>query len=215
MEQEFAARGIEGHTSAEVDKVGEDAVRYTDGTARPFDLLIAFPPYVAAVDHPDLPHDDRGFLRTLSATRQVQGHPQIYAPGDAGDFPVKQAFLAFLQADAVADHIDTVVALELPYRPSPFEPVSMCVTEMPDKATFAQVPLEETRDPALPVRASADAGDLYRVGTSPLWRLGKKALGVYLPVRFRAGRPFPGGRPWQAMQLALDGMCRTLATGPS
>ncbi len=35
----------------------------------------------------------------------MTGHPDIYAPGDAGDFPVKQAFLAFLQADAVADHI--------------------------------------------------------------------------------------------------------------
>jgi hypothetical protein len=77
------------------------------------------------------------------------------------------------------------------------------------------VPLEETGDPSLPVRVAADAGDRYRVGTSPLWRLGKKALGLYLPVQFRAGRPVHSGRPWQAMQLALDGMSRTLATGPS
>ena len=52
-----------------------------------------------------LPSDDRGFLATEPATRQVVDHPDIYAPGDAGDFPVKQAFLAFLQADTVAEHI--------------------------------------------------------------------------------------------------------------
>ena len=33
----------------------------------------------------------------------------------------------------------------------------------------------------------------YRVGVSPLWRLGKKTLGVYLPLRFRRGRPFHAG----------------------
>ncbi|MGW7447086.1 NAD(P)/FAD-dependent oxidoreductase [Kitasatospora sp. NPDC054795] len=213
VEHEFTARGIRGHTSAVVDKVGHDEVRYADGTVRPYDLLVTFPPYVAAVDYPGLPHDDRGFLQTLSVTRQVHGHPRIYAPGDAGDFPVKQAFLAFLQAHAVAEHITTVVDPALLARPRPFEPISMCVMEMLDKATFAQVPLEETGDPAHPVRVAADAGDRYRVGTSPLWRLGKKALGLYLPVQFQAGRPFHSGRPWQVMQLALNGMSRTLASG--
>ncbi|MFE5587582.1 NAD(P)/FAD-dependent oxidoreductase [Kitasatospora sp. NPDC056531] len=214
VEHEFTARGIEGHTSAVVDKVGDAEVRYADGSVRPFDLLVAFPPYVAAVDYSGLPRDDRGFLRTLTVTRQVHGHPQVYAPGDAGDFPVKQAFLALLQAHAVAEHITTVVDPELLARPRPFVPLSMCVMEMLDKATFAQVPLEETGDPNRPVRVAADAGDHYRVGTSPLWRLGKKAIGLYLPVRFRAGRPFHSGRPWRAMELALDGMSRTLATGP-
>ncbi|MFJ2805901.1 hypothetical protein [Kitasatospora sp. NPDC087271] len=81
VDHEFAARGIEGHTSAVVDEVGDTEVRYTDGTARSFDLLVAFPPYVAAVDYPGLPHDDLGFLNTLSVTRQVRGHPQIDAAG--------------------------------------------------------------------------------------------------------------------------------------
>jgi sulfide:quinone oxidoreductase len=43
--------------------------------------------------------------------------------------------------------------------------------------------------------------------------LGKKSLGIYLPLQFRAGRPFHGGRAWQAMEVALHGMSRTLATG--
>ncbi|MFD0274229.1 NAD(P)/FAD-dependent oxidoreductase [Kitasatospora sp. NPDC127111] len=212
--REFTHRGIHGHTDAVVSKVAAGEAAYTDGTTRPFDLLVAFPPYVAAVDYPGLAGDDRGFLTTEPATRRAPAHPEVYAPGDAGDFPVKQAFLAFLQADAVADDIAAAIDPTALRRPRPFVPTSMCVMEMFDKATFAQVPLEATGDPLPVVRVAADAGDAYRVGTSPLWRLGKKALGLYLPLQFRAGRPFHQGRPWQAMQLALDGMSRTLASGP-
>jgi len=210
---EFAARGIEGHTDAVVTKVLPDEVVYADDSVREYDHLVSFPPYVSAVSYPALPSDDRGFVMTDLATRQVQAHPGVYAPGDAGDFPVKQAFLAFLQADAVADDIAAQVAPGTVKQARPFEPTSMCVMEMFDKATFAQVPLELTGDPASPVRVVATAADQYRVGVSPLWRLGKKSLGIYLPLQFRAGRPFHGGRAWQAMEVALHGMSRTLATG--
>jgi sulfide:quinone oxidoreductase len=44
---------------------------------------------------------ERGFIEA----RQVASHDDVYAPGDAGDFPIKQAVLAFLQADAVAGHV--------------------------------------------------------------------------------------------------------------
>ena len=126
--------------------------------------------------------DERGFIQTEQATRQVVGAPDIYAPGDAGDFPVKQAFLAFLQADTVAEHVAAdggAHAFE-----TPFDPVSMCIMEMFDKATFAQVPVELTGDPARPVRVRPDADGDYKVGTSPLWRLGKKMLGFSVPMRF-------------------------------
>jgi NADPH-dependent 2,4-dienoyl-CoA reductase/sulfur reductase-like enzyme len=168
---------------------------------------------VSAVSCPALPSDERGFVVTDLATREVQARPGVYAPGDAGDFPVKQAFLAFLQADAVADDIAAQVAPGTVKHARPFEPTSMCVMEMFDKATFAQVPLELTGDPASPVHVVEAAADQYRVGVSPLWRLGKKSLGVYLPLQFRAGRPFHGGRAWQAMEIALRGMSRTFATG--
>jgi sulfide:quinone oxidoreductase len=210
---EFAARGIEGHTDAVVTKVLPDEVVYADDSVREYDHLVSFPPYVSAVSYPALPSDDRGFVVTDLATRQVQAHPGVYAPGDAGDFPVKQAYLAFLQADAVADDIAAQVAPSTVKQARPFEPTSMCVMEMFDKATFAQVPLELTGDPASPVHVVEAAADQYRVGVSPLWRLGKKSLGVYLPLQFRAGRPFHGGRAWQAMEIALRGMSRTLATG--
>jgi sulfide:quinone oxidoreductase len=207
--EEFASRGIEGHTGWRVAEVAAEEARYENGERERFDLLIAFPPYVAAVDYPGLPADDRGFLETEPASRRVKGFGDIYAPGDAGDFPVKQAFLAFLQADAVAADITARVREGVPE--VTFDPVSMCVMEQFDKATFAQVPLQTTGDPTRPVVVRPDANGAYRVGVSPVWRLGKKMLGLYLPMRFKAGQPFHAGAPWKAMEVGLKGMSATLA----
>jgi hypothetical protein len=87
----------------------------------------------------------------------------------------------------------------------------MCVMEELDTATFAQVPLVVTGDPARPVAVRADANGSYRVGVSPAWRLGKKLLGLYLPFRFRAGLPFHAGPAWAAMDMGLKGMAGVLA----
>ncbi|WP_436498305.1 NAD(P)/FAD-dependent oxidoreductase [Actinokineospora sp. HUAS TT18] len=206
---EFADRGIAGRTGAAVDKVADRQVLFTDGQEQEYDLLVTFPPYTAAVRYDGLAADDRGFLTCDNSTRAVVGHPEIFAPGDAGDFPVKQAFLAFLQADAVADAISAQILGTAPG--AGFEPTSMCVMEMFDKATFAQVPLTVTGDPAAPVIVDGDKPDDYRVGVSPIWRLGKKALGLYLPLRFRRGLPFHSGMPWRAMDVALRVGARTLA----
>lgn len=210
---EFAQRHIAGQTGMVVDKVSPHEVVFGNDTAYEYDVLVSFPPYVAAMTYPGLPADDRGFLTTESATRQVSGIPDVYAPGDAGDFPVKQAFLAFLQADAVADDIANDIAPRARRKLRPFDPVSMCVMEMFDKAAFAQVPLEITGDSTRPVQVRSDAYGDYRVGLSRLWRLGKKSLGIYLPTQFGAGRPFHGGHAWQVMELGLKVMSRGLATG--
>jgi sulfide:quinone oxidoreductase len=207
--EEFSERGIDGHTDEVVSEVSAGTVRYADGSARDFDELIAFPPYTAGVRYSALPSDDRGFLYTQPDTRQVAGHPDIYAPGDAGEFPVKQAFLAFLQADAVAEHIGSQVTGK-PFATA-FDPVSMCVMEMFDKATFAQVPLRLTGDPARPVEVRPDADGEYKVGTSVMWRLGKKVLGFSVPMRFAAGEPFHAGKAWQLMDVGLKGMAGMLA----
>jgi sulfide:quinone oxidoreductase len=206
---EFAERGIEGHTEELVEKITDGEVVYQDGSTRRFDELISFPPYTAAHTYDGLPADDRGFLACDLRTRQVDGHPDVYAPGDAGDFPVKQAFLAFLQADAVAEHLASRIGGHA--FSHPFDPVSMCVMEMFDTATFAQVPLRLTGNPADPVEVRPDADGDYKVGVSPMWRLGKKMLGVYLPMRFRAGEPFHAGTGWQLMDVGLKGMSGVLA----
>jgi sulfide:quinone oxidoreductase len=206
---EFAKRGISGHTDWVLNRVSESTAHFANGESVAFDLLVAFPPYVAAVRYEGLPRDERGFLKTELDSRRVEGQERIYAPGDAGDFPVKQAFLAFLQGDATAE----AIAAEVEARDAAqaFDPVSMCVMEEFDKATFAQVPLTVTGDPLRPVAVRAGADDAYKVGVSPLWRIGKKMLGIYLPFRFRAGQPFHAGPPWRAMELGLKGMSAALA----
>jgi len=199
---EFAERGIVGKRRAEVRSVEKDRVTFADGTHAGFDLLVSFPPYVAAQRFDALPSDDRGFLRCDARTRQVEGQPDVYAVGDAGDFPIKQAFLALLEADTVGEHVAQRLLGEEPT--AVFDPVSMCIMEELDKATFAQVPLELTSDPDAPVAVRAGAEDKYRVGTGMLWRVGKKMLGAAIPERFLAGRPFHAGTTWAMMHTGLE-----------
>ncbi len=201
---EFHARGIEGKTRVVARSVDRSQVLHADGSAMPYDLLVSFPPYVAGQRFDTLPCDDRGFLRVDERTRQVQGYPDIYAVGDAANFPVKQAFLALLQADVAAEHIAERVLGEQPA--AAFDPVSMCIMEQFDKATFAQVPLRLTGDPSLPVAVRDDGDDLYRVGTGSVWRVGKKMLGAAIPERFAAGRPFHAGATWAVMEAGLKVM---------
>jgi len=206
---EFQRRGITGHPRYAVQRVEKGAVTYQNGETLPYDLLVSFPPYVASTPFPSLPSDERGFIAAELATRQVKGHPDIYVAGDAGDFPVKQAFLAFLQADAVADHIASrVLGTKAEH---PFVPVSMCVMEQLDKATFAQVPLHLTGLPERPVEVLEEDSRLYKVGSGAAWRLGKKMLGLYLPWRFGAGQPFHAGLPWKGMELGLKAMSGIMA----
>jgi sulfide:quinone oxidoreductase len=206
---EFERRVVAGHTGYFAERVEEGQVRYANGEVLPYDLLVAFSPYVAQVSHPTFPGDDRGFIQTDLATRQVEGHPDVYAVGDAGDFPVKQAFLAFLQADAAAEHL---AARILGTEPEiAFEPTSMCVMEQFDKATFAQVPLKLTGVPEKPVEVDPAGLDAYKVGSYAAWRLGKKALGYYLPFRFALGNPFHAGIPWKGMEMGLKGMSSLMA----
>jgi sulfide:quinone oxidoreductase len=204
VSKEFAERGITGTTSAIVCAVQPKRAVFTNGTEDAFDLLVSFPPYVAAQRFDSLPSDDRGFLQVDTQTRQVKDYPDVYVVGDAGDFPVKQAFLALLQADAVGEHIAERVLGEEPT--AAFDPVSMCIMEQFDKATFAQVPLRLTGDPSLPVAVREDALDKYRVGSGSIWRLGKKMLGGAIPERFGAGRPFHAGATWTVMEAGLKVM---------
>jgi NADH dehydrogenase FAD-containing subunit len=127
VEGEFERRGIEGHHGHVVERVEPDVVACANGAQLGYDLLVAFPPYVASTPFTGLATDDRGFLATELASRRLVRHPEIFAVGDAGDFPVKQAFLAFLQADAAASVIAAELAGAEPE--TLFDPVSMCVME--------------------------------------------------------------------------------------
>jgi len=209
VSEEFDRRGIGGHTGYVVKEVTPEEVRYANGESLGYDLLVSFPPYVAAESFDDLPSDERGFLQTELATRQVVGHPDIYAVGDSGDFPVKQAFLAFLQGDAAAAHMGSRILNKQP--DEFFDPVSMCVMEQFDKATFAKVPLRLTGNPADPIEVRPGAADEYEVGSSRIWRMGKKMLGLSVPWRFGRGQPFHGGAFWAAMNTGLKAMAGLFA----
>jgi sulfide:quinone oxidoreductase len=89
---EFAARGIRGHNEWALNRVNPGTTHYANGESIGFDLLVAFPPYIAAVRYEGLPHDERGFLKTELESRRVSGQERIYAPGNAGDFPVKHSW---------------------------------------------------------------------------------------------------------------------------
>lgn len=208
--QEFEERGIHGFKGFVVTSIEPGVVHYQNKETRPYDLLVSFPPYIAQKTFPSLPHDERGFIHVNPTSRRVADQNEVFAVGDAADFPIKQAFLALLQADAAAEHIAADI---LGVKPTvDFEPMSMCVMEEMNKATFAQVPLKYTGDPMKPVAADADDTEHYKVGVSPIWRLGKKILGLYVPWRFGHGEPFHAGFGWEAMDLGLKVMAKIFST---
>lgn len=207
--EEFRTRHIEGHTGYIVTGIEPGKVSFQNGQQLTYDVLVSFPPYIASGAFQQLPIDDRGFIQVEPESRRVVGHDRVFAAGDAANFPIKQAFLALLQGDAVGDHITAEVLGEKPT--VNFEPMSMCVMEELNKATFAQVPLKYTGDPAKPVAVDVDDTEHYKVGVSPLWRVGKAVLGLYLPWRFGHGKPFHAGLAWDAMDLGLKVMSKVMA----
>jgi sulfide:quinone oxidoreductase len=209
IEREFTKRGIDAQASERLVEVRAHEASFADGSVEPFDLLVTAPPHQAGVCYEGLPVDEHGFVRVESATRQVVGHPEIYAPGDAGDFPLKDAFLALLQADAAADHIAAVVTRREVERL--FEPVSVQIIEMLDKAAFAQLPLEVTGDPDHPVRLRSGGDAEYKVGVSPRWRAGKRMFSSYLLTQFATAKPFRTGPGWRFMDLGGRAMADVLA----
>lgn len=89
--------------------------------------------------------------------------------------------------------------------------MSLCIMEELNKATFAKVPLKYTDDPKKPVVVTTDEVGQYKVGVSPMWRMGKKVLGLYLPWRFSRGEPFHAGFAWNAMDMGLKVMSAIMA----
>jgi NADPH-dependent 2,4-dienoyl-CoA reductase/sulfur reductase-like enzyme len=209
IEDEFAKRGIEARVAARLTDVRAHEATFAGGGTDHFDVLVTIPPHAPVVGYDGLPVDERGFLRVESESRQVRGHPELYAAGDAGDFPLKDTFLSLLQADAVADHLAATVTGGRFKRP--FDPVSMSVIDMLDRAAFAQLPLEVTDDPDHPVRLRSGGEADYKVGVSPLWRMGKRMFASYLLMRFAAGEPFHAGAGWRLMDVGVRAMAGMLA----
>ena len=194
--ERFEARAITHHAGVTVTHIEAGAAHFANHDSLPFDLLITFPPTGPAVPFPALPADARGYLDTQLATRHVQGFKDVFAAGDASDFPIKQAFLALLQADAIAEGIAAAIQGRLPR--FVFEPVSKFVMEEFDTGLYAQAPF--TTDGGLQVAVDSPA---YKAGTSPLWRIGKRMLGTVVPWRFSHGEPFNAGLPSMGLDMSV------------
>lgn len=69
---------------------------------------------------PGLPRDASGFI-TVDDHQRTRGHDDVFAAGDAADFPIKQGGLAAQQADAAAEAIAAAAGADV--EPQPFTPV--------------------------------------------------------------------------------------------
>ena len=123
---------------------------------------------------------DQGFI-PVDEHGRVLGLANVYAAGDATDFPVKQGGLAAQQADSVAEHIAASYGADVD--PQPFEPVlrGMLFTGGEPLYMRSGVP---GADPDVP-------GAWY-----PLWWPPTKVAGRYLaPYLFERGEEDEFGGP--------------------
>jgi sulfide:quinone oxidoreductase len=158
--------GVDLVTSAAAIGAVEGAVRLESGGVIGADLAVALPELVGPRIE-GLPHDDDGYL-PIDEHGRVIGCADVYAAGDATNFPIKHGGLAAQRADAIADSIGARVGAV--GHPEPFRPVLRAL-------------LLTGRDP-LYLRAELGTGGVLPVAgtisTEPLWSPPEKVGGRYL-----------------------------------
>ena len=198
IQQEFQRRNITAYPEHEVRQIDAEGLTCQDGERLLYNLLIAAPLQVASTSWDPLPTDVRGFLRTELETRQVTGYPDIYAVGDGADFPVKQAFLALLQADAAAEHMAArVFEMEPAFA---FTPSSSWLMDQLDQAIFARTSLSERGEAE---GAAEDQLDRSHADRLPAGQLQRMLLSAHLPRPFGASNPLYTGLFWKGTQVGL------------
>jgi sulfide:quinone oxidoreductase len=107
-----------GNAYAQVDRVGHITLM-PSGEGVEVARIVALPElYGPAI--PGLPSDERGFI-PVDRLGQVVGTRDVYAAGDATNFPIKQGGLACQQADAISAHLAHRAGVDV--EPQPFRPV--------------------------------------------------------------------------------------------
>jgi sulfide:quinone oxidoreductase len=112
-----------------------------------------------------LAHDDEGFLPIDDQCR-VGGEANVYAAGDATNFPIKQGGIAAQQADVVATEIARSSGVEMD--PSPFRPVLRGLLLTGEAPEFLRAEL------------AGGQGDAFSASAQPLWWPPGKVAGKYL-----------------------------------
>ena len=160
-----------------VEQVRPGEVLLAGGRTRRADRVVTVP-LLHGPRIEGLPHDAGGFV-PIDAHGAVRGVPDVYAAGDATDFPIKQGGLATQQADAIAETL--AARAGAPLTPAPFRPVlrGMLLT--------SELPRYLESDVAGPSGA--------RVAETPLWwpptKVAGRHLAPFLAERFGARMPAP------------------------
>ncbi len=180
----LADRGIRLHASATAESIIPGALRLASGATIPADQVVALPK-LEGPGLPGLPADDLGFIE-IDEHARVVGLDDVYAAGDATDFPIKQGGIATQQADAAVEMIAARVGAGV--RPAAFQPLLRGMLLTGIAPTYLRSAVTEQ---------AADAGELAE---TPLWwpptKIAGRYLGPHLAATVRpAGRGLPGERP--------------------
>lgn len=187
--RELDRHAIEGCLGCNAVQVDPDAVYFDDGSKVEYDLLVAGMSHRGNAPQGDLPYDERGFIRTRLLSRQVVDADDIYAVGDVSDYPVKQGYLALLQADAAAEHICARIEGRSPE--FVFDPSALWMMEELDQALLAHRSEEES------------ARGVVEVERVPVGRLRRIQLMGYLPRKSSLGNPLYAGLLWKGTEVGL------------
>ena len=178
MREMLDARGISLWTGARPLGLRKGLLDVEPGPPLRADAVISVP----ALTGPGLaglPWSVRGFI-PVDAHGRVAGTPDVYAAGDATEFPVKQGGLATQQADAVAEAI--AADLDLGPDPAPFRPVLRGLLLTGGAPLYLRAELSGNRKPT----ARTLRGE---VSGRALWWPPGKVAGRYLAPYLGTARP--------------------------
>lgn len=186
MADELAKYHITAATGRHPARIEAGRIVFESGPDEPFDILVNGAVQKGSGPREGIAVDQRGFYRTHEATRQSLTSDDIYAVGDGSDYPVKQGFLALLQADTAAEHI------------------ASRILDVPPEFTFAPSTFWMMDE----LGATLLAHGLYReevdeVESLPEGRLSRLEVMGYLPKHSRLGQPLYAGLLWKGTEIGL------------
>ena len=156
-------QAIELHTDCVANSFSERRLALGPGGELRADAAIALPrlegPTIAGIRS-----TPTGFL-TVDDHCRVAGEDNIYAAGDATDYPVKQGGLAAQQADAAAAHVAARAGAGV--RATPFQPVLRAALLTGSGSRFLR-------------RELGGSGSLTEVAEEPIWWPPAKIVGRHL-----------------------------------
>ena len=211
LRQELDRAGVGLVTGAAAVSAFDRFLRLERGDLLPADVVVALPELVGPRIS-GLPHDEGGFI-PVDEHGRVHGCTDVFAAGDATDFPVKHGGLAAQQADAVAAAIAAQAGTVR--RPEPFRPVLRGLLLTGGRALYLRAELGPgggAEHRLLPGPRTSSRAALW-------WPPGKVAgryLTSFLTTATAAGRPLedrPAGTAPAGLELIVQAAEQEAAAG--